>query len=426
MNITAEDILSLTKSVTKEWTKRRKAEERGRRSRLSRQYIYSDRVDFTAVADAILPGAYAHASGDGKHTVPKRTLYYSCRERFREMTGRELAYKYFANTLLVQYMNRHPETAAWKVTADPRGTLTIPNCGHEVRIPCGTIQIDNHLARAARTCAPFDVEARLRTEWPSLAAGQRYQAVLYIEKEGFEPVLAEAKIAERFDLSIVSCKGQSVVAARKFVDHVCRASGGVPLYVVHDMDKSGFEISQRLTRVSDWAEENDCVTYRFQNDINVTDLGLRLEDARRYDLAHERCQFEGGFTSDSICTPEERAFLRSDRRIELNAFTVPQFIEWLVEKLRHLLPERLVPSDDILESAYRRALVVTRLNEAIEEACEEAVEEAKYAVVPETLGRKLRDMLKGQAQAWDAALYAMVEQAVLDGGRSCCEGRENG
>lgn len=335
MTINAADILAVTKKVTKEWERQRKAEERGRRSRSSRMYVYSDRVDFTDVADGILPGAYTHASGDGQYTVSKRQMYYACREAFREQTGRQLEYPYFAGTLLVQYLNRHPETEAWKVTADPRGTLTIPNASHEVRVPCGTIQIENHLREQeyGNDPDPFDIDAEIDTEWPSLAAGQRYQAVLYIEKEGFEPILKEAEIAERFDLAILSCKGQSVVAARRLVDEVCRLDGGVPLFVVHDLDKSGFEISQRLTTVSDWAEDNDRVAYRFKNAINVTDLGLRLADVQHYRLADERCKFEGHFAGDSIATAEEQAFLQSGRRVELNAFASPQFIEWLDAKL---------------------------------------------------------------------------------------------
>ena len=67
--IDASDILGVTKAVTKEWTSQRKAEERGNRSRSSRAYVYSDRVNFTDVADGILPDAYMHASGGGKYTV---------------------------------------------------------------------------------------------------------------------------------------------------------------------------------------------------------------------------------------------------------------------------------------------------------------------------------------------------------------------
>ena len=179
--------------------------------------------------------------------------------------------------------------------------------------------------------------------------------MLYIEKEGFEPMLQEARIAEGFDLAILSCKGQSVVAARRFVDEVCALGSGVRLFVVHDFDKAGFEISQRLTRVSDWAEEYDRVAYRFKNRIDVIDLGLRLQDVQRYGLAHEPFKFKGRFASDSICTDEEKAFLKSGRRVELNAFTSPQFIEWLERKLTQHLPKRLIPADDIVQAAYRRA-----------------------------------------------------------------------
>ena len=413
MNIRATDILSVTRSVTKKWTKQRKAEERGRRSRGSRQYVYSDRVNFTDVARRILPGAYDHASGGGVYSVSKRQLYYASREQFRETTGRKLEYDYFAGTLLVQYMNRHTATDTWKVTADPRGTLSIPNAGHSVRIPCGTIQIADHLSDTHHPTDAFEIDAAFQVEWPSLAAGQRYQAVLYIEKEGFAPQLKEARIAEQFDVAILSCKGQSVVAARRFVDQVCRIDGGVPLFVVHDFDKAGFEISQRLTKVSDWAKANNRVTYMFQNEINVFDLGLRLEDVQKYQLPDEGCRFRGRFARDSICTEAEKKSLRFGRRVELNAFTSPQFIEWLTTKLTEQLHgQRLIPSDDVLEDAYRRALAIAEINAAMEQASEAAVENAKGAQLPKTLRRMLRRAMKNSPNAWDQALYELAKSML--------------
>src|SRR5262245_63939342 len=107
MTINAADILGITKSITKEWTKQRRAEERGRRSRASRAHIYSGRVDFTKVAGEILHRGYLHASGDGRYTVDKRQFYYSCRDEFLEKTGREIKADYFSQTLLVKYMNQH-------------------------------------------------------------------------------------------------------------------------------------------------------------------------------------------------------------------------------------------------------------------------------------------------------------------------------
>jgi hypothetical protein len=413
MGISAGDLLGGLENVTREWTKQRRAEERSTKSRASRQHVYSGRVDFTAVAEGILPGAYAFASGDGRYTVSKRQFYYACREQFREQTGRPLLWPYFSETLLVQYMNRHAETQSWKVTADPRGTLTIPNAGREVRIPCGTIQIDRHLEAIERIPDPFDFNPRIRTEWPSLAPGHRYQGVLYIEKEGFEPLLEEARIAERFDLAIMSCKGQSVVAARKFVDQVCAASGGLRLFVVHDLDKAGFEISQRLTSVSDWAELNDRVTYRFQNEINVVDLGLRLADAQQYGLAHEECEFKGRFARDSIATPEEQDFLRSGRRVELNAFTSPQFIEWLESKLNEHLPKRLIPSDEVLKCAYRRLHAVAEVNLSLNGITQRAIENARSAQIPTDLRRQLEEKLSNSSAPWDKVMYDLAEKSLL-------------
>jgi hypothetical protein len=376
-------------------------------------------VNFTDVCDAILPGAYAHASGNGKYSVSKRQLYYACREEFKNQTRRELDYSYFANTLLVQYLNRHPDTTLkWKITADPRGTLTIPNSAHQVRIPVGTLQIDGHLHKAGKACQPFDnLGAGVNIEWPSLAAGQRYQAVLYIEKEGFGPILEEAQIAERFDLAVMSCKGQSVVAARRFVDEVCAVGRGVPLLVVHDFDKYGFEISQRLTTVSFWAEENDRVTYEFQNEIDVHDLGLRLEDVKEYGLegSAEKCKFSGGFAGDSIATKEEKEFLRSGRRVELNAMTSPQFVQWLETKLAAHLPGRLIPGDDVLADAYRRARAAARINRAVEKVTERAIERARSAKTPKHLRQRLEKAMKGSSKAWDKTLYRLVKNWLDNG-----------
>ena len=308
-------------------------------------------------------------------------------------------------------------TATWKITADPRGTLTIPNAGYEVRIPCGTLQIDAHLEQALDGNDPLDVDLQIPSQWPSQAPGQRYQGVVYIEKEGFGPVLEEARIAERFDVAILSCKGQSVVAARKFVDNVCAQSQGVPLFVVHDFDKAGFEISQRLTQVSDWARNNDRVAYEFTNEIQVVDLGLRLADVEHYGLASEACEFRGQFARDSICTPEEQEYLLSDRRVELNAFTSPQLIEWLETKLSdHGMGKRLIPDDQTVKDAIRRAVVVSKLNLALHEAKVDALKVAIEARISDKLWQELRAAMKEQDQPWDAVLYEMVSKYVKNGG----------
>jgi hypothetical protein len=410
MAITADDLLELTDLVTRKWAKQRRAEERGR-SRASRDYLYSDRRYFTRVVSKILPGAYQHASGNGKYTVSQRQLFYACREAFGQKTGKELRYKYFAGNLLVHYRNHHPETESWKITADPRGNLTIANAAHEVRIPCGTIAIDNHLTEVGRQSIDlYSPDIQVDIPWPSLRAKERYQGVLYIEKEGFDPVLEEAQIAERYDLAILSNKGMSVVAGRHFVDMVCAVLTGVPLLVVHDFDKHAFDILQRLTTVSERAEEKGLVTYHFKNQIQVIDLGLRLADVQKYHLKGERCNFKGSFPADSPCTEEEKAYLSSGRRIELNEFTSPQLVECLESKLDAVFQgKRLLPADDILEQAYRRALVVAQLNQTIEQVKNAAVATARARDLPQHLRQRLEKSLQEDPRAWDQALYDLAQ-----------------
>jgi len=105
--------------------------------------------------------------------------------------------------------------------------------------------------------------------------------------------------------------------------------------------------------------------------------------------------------------------LRSHRRVELNAFTAPQFIEWVESKLREHLKGRLIPDDAILADAYRRALSIAKINQAIEEAKEEAIEFAKAAAIPKSLRRQLARRLKAAgAPAWDETLYALAESML--------------
>jgi hypothetical protein len=154
------------------------------------------------------------------------------------------------------------------------------------------------------------------------------------------------------------------------------------------------------------------VQYEFRNEINVTDLGLRLADVQKYELKSERCRFNGYFGEHSIATEEEQAFLRSNRRVELNAFTAPQFIEWLSAKLTEHLPNRLIPGDNILTDAYRRALALAKINQAISLARDQAIRHASRASIPPKLRRDLAKMMKKLPRAWDVALYELAESQL--------------
>jgi DNA topoisomerase VI subunit A len=54
----------------------------------------------------------------------------------------------------------------------------------------------------------------------------------------------EVQLGERYDLAIMSTKGVSVTAARRLIDYIY-ARYRLPLFVLHDFDKSGFTILRR-------------------------------------------------------------------------------------------------------------------------------------------------------------------------------------
>jgi hypothetical protein len=158
------------------------------------------------------------------------------------------------------------------------------------------------------------------------------------------------------------------------------------------------------------------VKYEFQNEVNVTDFGLRLADVQKYNLKSEHFRFKGRFPDDTIAAKEEQAFLRGHRRVELNAFTAPQFVEWIVSNLKGRLPERLIPEDDVLETAYRRAIALAKINRIIKTEAKKAIREAEEAPVPEDLRARLQEAMKGGLRAWDRELYRLVKKTVLSDG----------
>jgi hypothetical protein len=114
-------------------------------------------------------------------------------------------------------------------------------------------------------------QATVKTNGPS----GNFGAVVFIEKEGFAPILEAARIAERFDVAIMSTKGMSVTAARLLADEMC-SEHDIPLLLLHDFDKAGFSIAGTLQR--------DTRRYEFQNDIKGRDpqRPLRLQWTRQW------------------------------------------------------------------------------------------------------------------------------------------------
>jgi hypothetical protein len=257
--------------------------------------------------------AYLKASAGGRLPAKARQIMYAARGKIQELTGKPLNDQYFTQTLLPDYMAEHPsKTSTWRVVFDARGHLTEPHTKRSV--PLGTIDVGNYLSslNEPQWLDPAATMPAIRTCGPS----GRYGALLFVEKEGFDELFAEVRLGERYDTAIMSTKGVSVTAARRLVDHIC-ARYQVPLFVLHDFDRSGFIILRTL--------RESTRRYYFRHCIDVIDLGLRLEDVEACGLESEDAFYREH--PDSVrrgltmagATKAEIDFLLHNR-VELNAF----------------------------------------------------------------------------------------------------------
>jgi hypothetical protein len=401
----ADPIINAVLSVTKAWAKQRKAEERQASRALRRRETLVGRSGRTTIKDAAeeeMASAYAKASGDGFGPAHARQIMYAGRDAIQDATGETLDDKYFTQTLLPAYLRDYPdETADWDVVFDARGHIHEPHT--DLIVPLGTLDVRAYLDGPNRD----DDEEFPCPLFPTHGPRNRFNAILFIEKEGFWPLFKRLKLAERYDIAIMSTKGMSVVASRQLVDHLC-GEHDIPLLVLHDFDKSGFSILGSLRRSND--------RYRFRNRIKVVDLGLRLTDVQAMGLPSEYVS-----VSDSLkfrnnllrngATQAEIEFLAGRRRVELNSMTAPQLIKWIEGKLKKHGIKKLVPDDEVLEEAYRRALKHYHVQHRLCEIEDQEQALANAAKLPNSFAKKVKAALKANpALPWDVVVAAIAEE----------------
>jgi hypothetical protein len=405
----AADIIGAIREGTKKWTKTVKSEERNPASRAQR-YARMTRQrgkSFKDAAAEILPDAYYRVSGGGVLPANARQLMYACRPHIQKETGRELDDSYFTQTLLPDYLD---ETGvAWNVAYDARGHFAEPHDGK--RFGVGTLEVRDYLDRYGD---PKRKDAEIRSaRFEFYGPRGNFGALLFIEKEGFTPLLRAAQIAEKYDLAIISTKGMSVTAARSLIDEMCWTYD-IPLLILHDFDKSGFSIAGTLQR--------DTRRYEFKNEIDVIDLGLRLQDVEAMGLESEYQGHAKGkkrLLIDNVrkngATQAEIEFMfkefdksRCTRRVELNAMTSPQFIAFLEQKLKEHRIEKVVPEKDELADAYE--FFVRNLD--LEKAIERVIKNHEYEdniKVPDDLAKRVRKVLSTRKELrWDSAVFKIA------------------
>lgn len=401
--------------LTKQWTGYKGQVERDASSRdRARQRLLRDqRRDDETLKDAVyavLPAAYAHASDDGQLPVNARQLFYATRPLVQQRTGKTLIDTYFTQTLLPEYHREYPDlTAGWDVLYDARGHFTAPFGGGaelgtaDVRayIRSWTSELPNEHPAVT---IPYAVETHEPTH--------QFGGVLFIEKEGFDDLIERSGLARRYDLALMSTKGMSNVAARTLIHNL--SERGVPIFVAHDFDRSGFIIARTL--------REDTRRYEFPTPPKVIDLGLRLADAQAMGLASEGQSYSGkgdprGELRRCGATAEECNFLVRGKsgggwageRIELNAMTSPQFIAWLEHHLEAQGVKKVVPGDAVLAHHYRTLVRTQRLVEAFAVMQAHLCADDPPIAIPPNLAAQVQAALDANPEhSWGNALIDVV------------------
>jgi hypothetical protein len=398
----ATAISDAVRAVTKAWAKQRKAEERNRNAFFNRHaaLVRSARTTIREAAFEIMEEANEAAAGPNRLPVKPRQIMYRARPYILKATG-ELKFtdSYFTQNLLIAYMEEH-DCADWDIIWDARGHFTEPHTRRRVEL--GTLEVRQYLGLRP------SFEPPKQFMFPTVGPQNRFRYVLYIEKEGFHQILEAARLQERFDIALMSNKGMSVTASRLLLDELRNYVDKV--FVLRDLDASGFSIFGTLGTSSR--------RYRYHKKrAEFIDLGLRLDDALAMDLESEPVPRDDArkWRRRTLtlrrhgATAAEIEFLR-DRRVELNAMSSPQLVDFVERKLAEHGVRKLVPEDDVLEQRARQVIKEKLTQEALSKVAEQIEEQTKDTELPEDFRRQVKGVLDERPElAWDGAVRLLLD-----------------
>ncbi len=281
-----------------------------------------------------LDDAIAKTSGNGAYRFNERQVLYQLRPIVRNKLDAELTRNNFSR-IITDYEAEHGEIPG--MYREPRGSIYHPHRGETI------------------TLGDLMVEKYERPVW-------LYNKTVYIEKEGFSEALKAVQWPERHDCMLMSSKGFTTRAARDLVDKLAAHDEPVTIFCVHDADAPGTMIYQTFQ------EETKA---RGARKIKIVNLGLEPWEAvamglevetipaeeRRRAVAEYACNHPGNFGDEQIpvanWTSNWEKWLQTNR-VELNAMTTPQFIEWLDGKMADY--DKLVPPEDVIEAELSKSV----------------------------------------------------------------------
>jgi hypothetical protein len=233
----------------------------------------------------------------------------------RDEIGATLTTANFTN-IITDYENEHGEIEG--MYREPRGSIYHPHGGETITL--GTLMVE-------------DYERPLWT----------FNKILFIEKEGWVEALKATRWPERNDCMVMSSKGYTTRAAKDLIDKLAEHDEPCTVFCAHDADAYGTMIYQTF---------QDATKARGARKIQIVNLGLEPWEALAMGLEVEdveagtRRKPVGEYVHERDDDTDWGEWLQT-HRVELNAMSTPEFIEWLDAKLAEY--DKLIPPPQVLE-----------------------------------------------------------------------------
>ena len=261
----------------------------------------------------------------GGHRYSQRQLFYSIRPFLIEELGKEPNFDTFKGIITdIENEIGHDLPGMYR---DDRGIIYHPH--KQETISLGTRMVESY--------QPPD--------WT-------FNKVLYIEKEGFFQILQDVRWPEKHDCALLTSKGQATRAAKDLIDGLGDRDEEITFYCIHDADAAGTMIYQAL---QEGTKARPARKVRVENlglePMEGIEMGLEPEKVIRKDQTKQRP------VADYV--PPNCAKWLQNNRIELNAMSTPQFLQWLDDKMEKyglgkMIPPEAVLADELYEKAREK------------------------------------------------------------------------
>jgi Histidine kinase-, DNA gyrase B-, and HSP90-like ATPase len=349
---------------------------------------------------AVIPEAVQQQRGGTDLPFSSHSLFYKIRPLFLQLLpGETLTASYCEQTLIPAYEREHgPIEGMYR---EPRGELHHPHDPEGQR----TVRLGTR-----------EVRAYTPPEWT-------FDKILVVEKAGLWPVIDAARLADRYDMAVVTSEGFAAEACRTLLGDL--DDRDVTVFVLHDADHHGYNIARTL------GEE----TARMPgHHVDVVDLGLTVDDAVAMAMEPEAYYRESALPSRlapllSAAALEWFTGIPCEHdfhgkpvkwrclRVELNAFSSPGLIAYIEDGLQaNDAAGKVVPPAGVLaaEARKRHDLAVTEQARQIiaelvdadtiaRQVAGETADGVSFAIDPAVIGERLEG---DRTQPWGAAVSA--------------------